>query len=58
MDERNEIAQHLKCYHCFHMNAHTRFRDIVGVLPRVLEKISSNLECYVRDLENDSDLDI
>ena len=57
-DERNEIAQHLRYYHGFHMDSSTRFRDIEGVLPRVLEKISSNLECYVRDLENDSDLDV
>ncbi len=56
-DERNEIAQHLRYYHGFHMDANTRFRDIEGVLPRVLEKISSNLECYLRDLENDSDID-
>jgi hypothetical protein len=56
-DERNEIARHLRYYHGFHMDSQTRFRDIEGVLPRVLEKISSNLECYVRDLENDSDLD-
>ena len=55
-DERNDIAHHLSHYHGFHMDAHTRFRDIVRVLPNVLEKISSNLECYVRDLDNDSDL--
>jgi hypothetical protein len=55
--ERDEIAHHLSHYHGFHMDANTRFRDIAPVLPRVLEKISSNLECYVRDLERDSDLD-
>jgi hypothetical protein len=54
--ERNEIAQHLSHYHGFHMNANTKFSDIVTALPRVLDKISSNLECYVKDLENDSDL--
>jgi len=56
-DERNDIAHHLRYYHGFQMDANTRFRDIVRVLPGVLEKISSNLECYVRDIENDSDLD-
>lgn len=55
-DERNDIAHHLSYYHGFHMDANTRFREIVTVLPRVLEKISSNLECYVRDLEKDADL--
>jgi hypothetical protein len=57
-DERNEIAQHLRYYHSFHMNDNTKFRDLGEVLPRVLEKISTNLECYVRDLENNSDLDV
>ncbi len=57
-DERNEIANHLRYYHGFNMDSKTRFRDIEGVLPRVLDKISSNLECYVCDLENDSDLDV
>ncbi len=54
--ERREIVEHLSYYHGFHMEATAKFRDIVPVLPRVLDKISSNLEYYVKDLENDSDL--
>jgi hypothetical protein len=54
--EREQIARHLSYYHGFRMDANTAFRDIVPILPRVFEKIASNLECYVRDLEKNSEL--
>jgi hypothetical protein len=54
--EREQIAHHLSYYHGFRMDADTRFIHIVPILPRVFEKIESNLECYVRDLENNSEL--
>jgi len=56
--EREQIAQHLSYYHGFRMDSNTRFRDIVPILPRVFEKIASNLECYVSDLENNSELTV
>jgi hypothetical protein len=33
------------------------FEDIVPLLPDVFEKIASNLECYLRQLENDEDIE-
>jgi hypothetical protein len=54
--ERDQIAQHLNYYHAFPLDANTHFNDIVPILPRVFEKIAGNLECYVRDLENNSEL--
>jgi hypothetical protein len=56
--ERQQIADHLSYYHGFHMDVTTRFNDIVAILPEVFEKIASNLECYVRDLEGNSGLDV
>jgi hypothetical protein len=39
------------------MDSATQFRDIIErVLPAVFDKISGNLECYVKVLEEDSDL--
>jgi hypothetical protein len=54
--ERNDIAQYLRSYHGVSMDSVTTFCDIERVLPAVFEKISDNLECYVKALEEDSDL--
>jgi len=54
--ERSDIAQCLRSYHGFPMDSATKFRDIERVLPGVLDKISGNLECYVKALEENSDL--
>jgi hypothetical protein len=56
-EERKQIADHLSYYHGFHMDTDTTFNDVAPILPMVFEKIAGNLECYVRELENDSDLD-
>jgi len=38
------------------MDHTTKPRDIKFVFPAVLEQISANLECYVKDLEAGSDV--
>ena len=43
--EREQIAHHLSYYHGFRMGADTKLSDVVPILPRVFEKIASNLEC-------------
>jgi len=55
-EERKDIAQYLRSYHGFAMDSATKFRDIEQMLPGVFDKISGNLECYVKALEEDSDL--
>jgi hypothetical protein len=55
-DERHNIAHYLHYYHGFVMNDNAKLRDIVYVLPGVFQKISDNLECYVKDLEAGSNL--
>ena len=55
-DERRSIAHYLHYYHGFVMDQNTKLRDIENVLPGVFQKISDNLECYVKDLEAGSSL--
>jgi hypothetical protein len=56
-DDRMDIAFYLHHYHGVSMTEGTKFRDIERVLPAVFDKISGNLECYVRDLEAGLGLD-
>lgn len=55
--DREDIGHYLSYYHGVSMDATTKLRDIERVLPGVFNKISSNLECYIKDLEADSDLE-
>jgi len=56
-NEREAILQHLQNYHGGPAGPEFSFDDLVPYLPRVLEKISGNLECYLRDLEAGKVLD-
>lgn len=38
------------------MSSSTKFRDIERILPAVFDKISGNLEYYVKALEENADL--
>lgn len=55
-EERRDIANHLNYYHGVPMDRDIGLRDIEWVLPAVFEKISDNLECYVKSLESGSGL--
>jgi hypothetical protein len=55
-NEHSDIARYLLQYHQFVMSERPTIRDIEPLLPAVFEKISGNLECYVRDLEAGLDL--
>lgn len=54
--ERSTIASYLNYYHLVHLAPNVKFSDILPCLPGVLDKIRSNLECYLKDLESDGDL--
>lgn len=56
-DERRDILDHCRYYHGGPAPNAERFEDLVPYLPRVLEKISGNLEWYLKDLENGKVLD-
>lgn len=50
-EERQDILQHCRHYHGGPPPGAERFNDLVPYLPRVLEKIAGNLECYLAALE-------
>lgn len=49
--EREDILDHCRHYHGGPSGDAPKFSDLVTYLPRVLEKIAGNLECYLEDLE-------
>lgn len=51
-DERSDILKHCRYYHGGPAVDDMRFEELVPYLPRVLHKISGNLECYLRALED------
>ena len=54
--ERSTIASYLNYYHCTHLSPTVKFSEILPHLPAVFEKIKSNTECYLKDLQNGGDL--
>lgn len=50
--DRNAILTHMNYYHGSPAGPQVRFKDLVPYLPRVFDKIASNLEHEVQRLEN------
>lgn len=50
--ERSDILEHCRHYHGGPVADDADFGALVQYLPRVLEKIASNLECYLEALEH------
>ncbi len=55
--EKDAILKHMRYYHGGPLNPDPKFSDLVDYLPRVFEKISDNLECYLKELEAEKCLD-
>lgn len=55
--ERTAILEHLRYYHGGPNATSPTFSDVVPLLPAVFEKIASNLDCYVAQLEKDEGLE-
>lgn len=55
--ERAAVLRHLRYYHGGPSGLAPRFADVVPLLPAVFAKIADNLECYVKELEQDGDLE-
>lgn len=51
-DEKKVILKHMRYYHGGPTEPNPKFNDLALYLPQVFEKIASNLEIYVRDLES------
>jgi hypothetical protein len=50
-DEKKSIINHMAYYHCAMINTNSKINDFIPYLPSVMDKISSNLNCYIKGLE-------
>lgn len=50
-DEKKAILHHMKYYHQGPRELNPKLEDLFPYLPMVLDKVASNLECYVKELE-------
>jgi len=55
--DRATIASYMNYYHLTHLSPTVTFPEILPYLPAVFEKIRSNTECYLKNLEEGKDLD-
>jgi hypothetical protein len=53
-EEREAILRHVRAYHGGNPKT---FRELEAYSPLILQKITDNLECYLKMLEQDEDLD-
>lgn len=54
--ERQEILQYMRSYHGGPIENDPSFTDIARYFPAVFDKVSSNLACYLKSLENNEDI--
>jgi len=57
-DERRDIIQHCRFYHGGPQNDDAGFEELKCFLPRVLSKVSGNLECYLELLEEGGTIEV
>lgn len=50
-DEKADLLRHMRAYHGGPLTDAPSFDEIARYLPQVFEKVHSNLECYLKDLE-------
>lgn len=55
--EHAAILRHMRSYHGGPSSDSPTFDELAQFLPAVFEKIFANLECYLKELENDGDLE-
>ncbi len=55
-EEQRNILEHLRFYHGGPTSDAPSFDELVSYFPRVFEKIARNLECYIKDLENNGSI--
>ena len=51
IEEQSDILKHMNYYHGGPASVHPSFQELACFFPRVFEKIATNLECYIKDLE-------
>ena len=57
-DGKKNILEHLRNYHCGPTNDNPSFEELATYFPGVFDKIAGNLECYIKDLENNKIINI
>jgi hypothetical protein len=55
-DERQQLADYLRKYHGGDASPDSSFADLIEYLPKVMDKISRNLEIHLKYLEEDQGL--
>jgi len=56
-EEREDILHHCRHYHGGPASDNASFQELIPYFPRVLEKISGNLQCYLEELEKGGNFD-
>ena len=56
-DEREAILRHMRNYHHGPQSDHPTFEELASYLPAVFDKVSGNLDCYLKELESNGDLE-
>ena len=56
-DEKRHVLTHMRTYHGGPSHDNPSMRELAGYLPRVFEKIADNIECYLKQLEQDQQLE-
>jgi len=52
VEEKRDILEHLRYYHGGPRVDNPDFHELVLYIPGVFDKISSNLKCYIKDIES------
>ena len=55
--EKQDILSHLRYYHGGPTDDNPEMRELVLYVPRIFEKIADNLECYLKQLQQDGTID-
>jgi hypothetical protein len=53
-EDREAIAQYLRQYHGGDVSADSTFKEVAEYVPKVLDKIASNLDHYLEELERNT----
>ena len=56
-EEHEDVLGHLRYYHGGPSQPIPTFEDVAPLLPAVFEKIAGSVECYLKSLEEDRDLE-
>jgi hypothetical protein len=56
-DEKQNVLTHMRNYHGGPCHDHPNMTELSGYLPSVFDKIAGNLECYLKHLEQEQQID-